>query len=929
MTPGPAVHSVIQRVAGNSRSPRQDRLIQGIEEFYTLIDAGQSPDRQKLLEKYTDVAEELGECIENVDFIQNVAPQLASAAGIDSDGVDSVETRPLSLGDFRIIREIGRGGMGVVYEAEQLSVGRRVALKVLPFAAMLRSQQLERFRNEVRAAGSLTHPNIVAIYSVGSERGVHYYAMQLVEGHSLAEVIFQLQRDENVGASPSRPDVPLDTDAETQPIAALSTARLTRPEQYWRTMARLGQQAAEALDHAHRCGVVHRDVKPANLLLGGDEHLWVADFGLARLGEDAGMTMSGDVIGTLRYMSPEQASGSRSVDHRSDIYSLGATLYELLTLRAAHPADSRQQLLQEVIHGSPVPLRKLERRLPTEFETIVGKAMEKDPADRYATAGALADDLKALVEGRTITARPPTIMNHLQKWARQHLTAVAGALLALMLAAIGLTIATVFVTRNTKRAEDNLQLALSALEEMLMAQQRGELAGEPNTPTGKELLRRGIRFYEDLAARNDVDPNSWPTYRLLTLKRPPFIEGNTASNEATERAHRDYIYQTEQLVAMRDGDPRYLARLVLANDQFAAYLAQCGNYSAAFDSFDRAERLIQRLLSEHPDYSPNDLLRGTNLYQRSAYLSIQGNLAEGERLATDALLYLNQAHASDPSNRFTVRTLAMCHYNLGNLGMLRGDNASATEHYMSSLEHWRTLVAGSPENSEYHSRMGAVLSNLAVFARDDEDFSECRRLAEEAIVSQKRALELTPVYPPAKEFLRIHFRHLATALSKLGDSLALAKVAEELATEFSDMPGECCAAAVSYSECVRLVLANTQLARDFRQEQADEYELRAFEILEVCRQGVESPDHKRKVGDAYLETGDQFKAAKRPQQARQAWKSALAIFEGLRGTALPPKHGPLISQRKRQEDVELSLDEILAGIKTRLSDLDPADVDQK
>ena len=191
---------------------------------------------------------------------------------------------------------------------------------MLPFAAMLKSQQLDRFRNEVRAAGSLDHPNIVSVYSVGNERGVHYYAMQLIEGHSLAELI-SAQRASAANPQSHATDMPT---AETETMAQLSTLRTTRPDTLWPTIARLGQQAAEALHHAHGRGIVHRDIKPANLLVNSEEHLWVADFGLARLESDVGMTASGDLLGTLRYMSPEQAAGDRAVvDHRTTSIRLG------------------------------------------------------------------------------------------------------------------------------------------------------------------------------------------------------------------------------------------------------------------------------------------------------------------------------------------------------------------------------------------------------------------------------------------------------------------------------------------------------------------------------------------------------------------------------------------------------------------------------
>jgi serine/threonine protein kinase len=289
--------------------------------------------------------------------------------------------------------------MGVVYEAEQISLSRRVALKVLPFAATMDPRQLERFHNEARAAAGLHHTNIVPVYSVGCERGVHFYAMQLIEGRPLSDFIRQFQQD--AGRKGPSPAASADRTtayappgaapcADTPPAARHSTlsAGPARGREYFRRVAEWSVQAAEALDHAHQTGVVHRDVKPANLLVDASGRLWVADFGLAHIQHgDAGLTLTGDLVGTLRYMSPEQALAQRVViDHRTDVYSLGATLYELLTLRPVFDGADRQELLRQIAFEEPKPPRRVNKAVPAELETIVLKALEKNPADRYATA---------------------------------------------------------------------------------------------------------------------------------------------------------------------------------------------------------------------------------------------------------------------------------------------------------------------------------------------------------------------------------------------------------------------------------------------------------------------------------------------------------------------------------------------------------------
>jgi serine/threonine protein kinase len=350
------------------------------------------------------------------------------------------------LGDFRIFREVGRGGMGIVYEAEQVSLDRRVALKVLPLAATMDAKQLQRFRYEAKAAALLHHPHIVPVYAVGCERGVHYYAMQLIEGQSLAAVI-EAQRGEaasgsnarhypqgaaganGTGGAPGangargRHDVTQDyagpaPATPTAPVAALSTKPSRTSKAHYRHIAELVAQAAEGLEYAHSMGVVHRDIKPANFMLDGGGHLWVTDFGLAKLGTDAGLTVSGDLLGTLRYMAPEQALARHGlVDHRTDVYSLGATLYELLTLRPAVDAADKQETLRKIAFEEPVAPRKLDRAIPAELETIALKCLAKNPAERYATAGELAADLRRWLDDKAIKARPPGVRERVVRWS--------------------------------------------------------------------------------------------------------------------------------------------------------------------------------------------------------------------------------------------------------------------------------------------------------------------------------------------------------------------------------------------------------------------------------------------------------------------------------------------------------------------------------
>jgi WD40 repeat protein len=329
-----------------------------------------------------------------------------------------------SLGDFRKVRELGRGGMGVVYEAIQLSLDRRVALKVLPSVHADDPVRLRRFHVEAQAAACLTHPHIVPVYLVGSESEVPYFVMQLIEGRTVAQIIAES------GESPTSP----------------------------RTIAELGRQAALALQYAHEEGVIHRDIKPSNLLIDRSGWLWVADFGLALRRGSNTATGTGILLGTLRYLSPEQALGERNViDHRVDLYSLGATLYEWLSGRPAFDGDDRIDLLRRIVQDEPVRLRMVNPAIPKDLETIVLKAMAKDPGERYATAATLAADLSRFLEDRPVLARPPSLVRRAAAWSRRHKAVVAAAVLIALAMIVGLGSALVW--RNGVLRQHNRELA--------------------------------------------------------------------------------------------------------------------------------------------------------------------------------------------------------------------------------------------------------------------------------------------------------------------------------------------------------------------------------------------------------------------------------------------------------------------------------------
>jgi serine/threonine protein kinase/tetratricopeptide (TPR) repeat protein len=470
-----------------------------VEDLTARLHAGEVLDLDAVLRDLPEQAERLTRLLPALRLLEDVSRSRPDGllAEIGDPGACTGQ-----LGDFRNLREIGRGGMGVVYEAEQISLGRRVALKVLPFAATMDARHLQRFQNEARAAASLEHPHIVPVYGVGCERGVHYYAMKFIDGQSLAEMIPRQRTTSADGvsgpasavASPLASGVALahrvleseNRGALTPPrspetAVAAQTERAPRDDAAFGQIAEWGIQAALALEYAHSLGIIHRDIKPANLLIENSplitDHsppshsslvarhsslrLWITDFGLARTAADAGLTITGDVLGTLRYMSPEQALAKHGlVDHRTDIYSLGVTLYELLTGTPAVIGKDREQILNAITLDEPPLPRTIDAAIPRELETIVLKAMEKNPADRYFTAQALADDLRRHLKNEPIRARRSSLMQRARKVTRRHpgvtITAAAAILAGLLLTVAGLAVNNRMVRHEQLLTQDAL-----------------------------------------------------------------------------------------------------------------------------------------------------------------------------------------------------------------------------------------------------------------------------------------------------------------------------------------------------------------------------------------------------------------------------------------------------------------------------------------
>ena len=380
--------------------PEYETLDRLTEAFATAVRKGERPSIEDYARRHPGLA----------DPIRSLFPALAL---LESESAERPATpaalMPERLGEYRLVRELGRCGMGVVFEAWQESLDRLVAVKILPWSALHDQRTRDRFLREARAVARLRHPHIIPIHAVGEQDGVLYYAMDLIDGCGLDQLVTR------------------DGFAETGQARA-------------RWVARLGVQASDALGYAHARGFLHRDVKPANFLLDPDGHLWLADFGLAKSVGEGSLTAKGDWLGTLRYTAPECLRGEGVV--RSDLYSLGLTLYELLVGHPAYPETDRAQLLRQISESPPRPPRQFDPTIPPDLEAVILKASAWEPADRYATAAEMAADLQRFLDAQPVRARRPGPGSQAFRWFRRNLRNVG-----LVATTALLTLATAFVLR--------------------------------------------------------------------------------------------------------------------------------------------------------------------------------------------------------------------------------------------------------------------------------------------------------------------------------------------------------------------------------------------------------------------------------------------------------------------------------------------------
>jgi serine/threonine protein kinase/WD40 repeat protein len=459
---------------------REERVNEAIAAYLRAAEAGQAPDPECWLAQHADLADELHSFLADRDGFRRLAGDLPAAPPPAAGAAEAPTLAPGApwpdpklgtvryFGDYELLEEIARGGMGVVFRARQVSLSRVVALKMILAGQLASPDDVERFRREAEAAANLDHPHIVPIYEVGEHEGQQYFSMKLVEGSSLSHKLPELQRDQKAAA-------------------------------------RLLARVARAVHYAHQRGILHRDLKPANILLDQDGQPHVTDFGLAkRLQDDRRLTQSGAIVGTPSYMAPEQAGGGKALSTAADVYSLGAILYELLTGQPPFQAETPLDTLMQVIEREPPRPRSRNARIDRDLETICLKCLEKAPQRRYDSAAALADDLERFLRGEPIEARSVGRLERAWRWCRRN-PRRAAVVAALALMAAWIVGSAVVHQRATER------LLADTVEQRDRADEQRRLAAEGEAEVRRLLYVSGV----NLAHREALAQNWQRAHQLL------------------------------------------------------------------------------------------------------------------------------------------------------------------------------------------------------------------------------------------------------------------------------------------------------------------------------------------------------------------------------------------------------------------------------
>jgi len=657
------------------------------EDFVTRYRRGERPSLSEYVQQYPEESAELADIIQALLLLEDL--------GANGDSAEAGPPVPERLGEYRILREIGRGGMGVVYEAEQGELGRRVALKVLPAAALLRPTHLERFRREARAAARLHHTNIIPVHGVGCQDGIHYYAMQYIPGRGLDEILNEIRKPQAAPAGDT-------AKAEATPLTGSG-----RPGSfdYFRAAARVGLQVADALAHAHSHGVLHRDIKPANIVLDAEGSAWLGDFGLAHLEGDAPLTSTGGFVGTLRYLAPERFRGEG--DARSDVYSLGATLYELLTLRPMFDEADRPRLIRQVTLDEPPAPRQVAPAIPKDLETIILKATAKNPVDRYATAAALADDMRRFLADRPVSARRVSRWELARRWVRRN-PAVA-ALLAAVIVSLSAGLAATW--SQWRRVQAALVDKTAALEQVERSAVEAAAQSQRARVHGRRAHQMLQQLLEELTATPARQSSAEIRRKLMEKSLAVFHEYSDAT--LTEPSERLDVAR----LAVEVGSINLILRRFVAAEEY----------------LNRAVQLTQPEADEPAGDVEFTPVKARALGHLASVHREQDHHADAETAGRSAIALWQRLRTAVPADVRFARELSGVWNTLAVSASEQGKRVEATVAFRAAIRELQPLADADAKDAGLRVSLILLYRNLAIQLRYDRRWDESRTAAEASV----------------------------------------------------------------------------------------------------------------------------------------------------------------------------------------------------
>jgi hypothetical protein len=703
----------------------------------------------------------------------DAVPPTPAIAGIDL---------PAAFGDYVVERELGRGGVGIVVAAQQRSLGRRVALKLLS-RPLLASRALVRFQREARLLARLEHHGIVRVIDAGMVGSVPYYAMDFVDGAPLSVVIDAVRRHGLATATGATVMAAvtgtLERD-ETRPPAPTSTAAIDlRTGSYCNACAELCAQVADALAFAHAAGVVHRDVKPSNVLLRRDGTAVLSDFGLARQEDAPSLTFSGEFAGTPFYVSPEQARGD-AIDHRTDVYSLGVTLYELLTLQRPFDAATTAQVLTRIQREEAIDPQRSNAAVPDDLAAIVLKAMAKEPALRYASAGALAADLRAWRQGDPIVARRPTRWQRLRRFVRREPWQAAALGTAITAAAVVVVLYVGFTSRviaERETAHQNLDQAMAAVDEFLSKVGRQDFEHIPQmSGIRRDLLQRAAQFYEGFLAQRAHDARM--QQRLASAHvGVGYVRHFLGDAQAAVGSLRAAIAGFDAIIASGNADAAVRAGRADAQAHLGYVLKDLRQHDAARATLDEAIAALQALpAAAARGRSPRSTLAHA-LTARSDLLR-RSDISAARTDVRAAVAQLEQLQREGPTTDDDAQ-LAMHRLTLATLEIQMGNTAAAESLLATARDDADQLAARAPEHAGVRRLACLTRDQLAVLYHDTGRPEPAIDSAAAAVQRWQQVVADFPLVPDYREHLGRSWSNLAGMRTLGGDHAGAAQAARE------------------------------------------------------------------------------------------------------------------------------------------------------